>query len=73
MCSVPDWYAMAPPNLSTDTPIAKIIYPMEVCFLEALRKNIDVAVIDYGLHNFFQTMLFALPVYGRLINVDEPL
>ena len=64
---------MAPPDLAANAPVTQVVDPVEIHFVKALRNDGDVLVADNRLHNFFEAALFALPVDGFFIDVDEPL
>jgi len=42
--AIPNRYAVPPPNLPADAPVAQVIDPVEVNLLETLRHNFDAAI-----------------------------
>src|SRR3989344_1462734 len=80
--AVPHGDAMPIPNLAADAPVVKVLYPMEIGFIEVFRNNGNLPALYGILHPFPQRGHIrsgALAIFSiarkleMLIHVHEPL
>ena len=71
---VPNGDSMAPPNLSTDAPVAEVVDPLKIGFVEAFWDDFYVFVSDGFLGEFFEGGFLSGGFIGEFFFYgDEPL
>src|SRR5579863_387470 len=62
---------MPEPNLAADAPVAQVVYPMKINFLEVIGQNFYLPARDRLAHEIFERLASAR--CNGSVHVDEPL